>query len=264
MFQRLSRSNNPLRSMIKLAHILYLLALCGGVWCFTNVSFAQNKLEVSTSIESNLGQSVQSHLASWTKTDKASLSLVKEPVYQSAQPEYGKVIVGNSASKKEIAVVIDEIDGKPARIYVDANNNRDLTDDGAAEWTPNESGVLFKSITIDATITVDGKDQIVKLPYGFIRFTDKVRKHAGVFYGCEYGRSGTVKVRDQQYKFVAMTASSQGLFSNPADIRFIIDEHQTGKLDTSKDSKQSYTPGQIFLLDGEAYKLSGASEIGDK
>jgi len=250
--------------MIKFVSASFYSALLICFFAFARDAFAQEKLEFSAALETNLGPSVQSHLSSWVKTDKSKLSLVKEPVYQSSEPQYGTVLIGNSTNKKEIVVVIDEVEGKPARIYVDANNNRDLTDDGKPEWTPNENGVLFKSINIDAAFSIDGKEQIIKLPYGFVRFTDNIRKQAGVFYGCEFGRSGTVKIRDQKYNFIVMTASSQGLFTKPDDLRLVIDIKQTGKLDTSADSKQSYDQGQAFLLDGEIYRFSGTSVIGDK
>src|SRR5262249_6009655 len=140
--------------MIKFASVSFRLALMICFFAFAGSVFAQEKLEFSTALETNPGPNMQSHLSSWVKADKSKLSLVKEPVYQASEPQYGTVLIGNSTNKKEIVVVVDEVEGKPARIYVDANNNRDLTDDGKPDWTPNQNGVLLKSLTIDATFSI--------------------------------------------------------------------------------------------------------------
>src|SRR5947207_11793545 len=100
-----------------------------GSSCLAQVP-SQAKVEIVTETVTDLGSKAPTHLSSWIKVDKSNLSVIKEPVYQSPNPQYGKLTVGNSTAKKEIAVVVDEADGKPPRIYVVLNNNHDLTDDG--------------------------------------------------------------------------------------------------------------------------------------
>ena len=57
--------------------------------------------------------------------------VTKEPAY-AGKPRYGALRVGNGP-RSAIAFAIVEGEGHD-RIYVDANGNGDLTDDGKADW----------------------------------------------------------------------------------------------------------------------------------
>jgi peroxiredoxin len=228
------------------------------------VTLAQTKVEIATDAIVDLRSEAPTHLSTWIAAEKSTLGLIKEPAYQSASPQYGKLVIGNSTDKKEIAIVIDESDGKPPRVYVDANNNHDLTDDGSPDWPAAKDGMLFKTVVINGTFLINGKSQEVKMPYGLLRFTDEIRKKAGLFYTSQFGRGGTIKVRDKEYKVLALTSSNQGLYSDRRNVRLIIDLNKDGKFDSSKESKEAFDPGELFFLDGEAYQFLGASEVGDK
>ncbi len=50
-------------------------------------------------------------------------------------PLYGEFTLGSSEHPATFTVLVDEPDGKPARLWVDRNGNGDLTDDPLIEWT---------------------------------------------------------------------------------------------------------------------------------
>src|SRR5438046_1798689 len=56
-----------------------------------------------------------------------------------AAPLYGEFIFGPSEQPMTFGVVVDEPDGKPARLWVDRNGNGDLTDDPPIEWKVHRS-----------------------------------------------------------------------------------------------------------------------------
>lgn len=58
--------------------------------------------------------------------------VTKEPKYV-AKPKYGVIQVGNGP-RSSIAIALDEPTPAEAHIYVDANGNGDLTDDGPGNW----------------------------------------------------------------------------------------------------------------------------------
>jgi thiol-disulfide isomerase/thioredoxin len=60
---------------------------------------------------------------------KPKETLKAEPKYQSKKPLYGVLKAGNGVDSL-ITVVVDEIDAKQSRIYIDRNNDEDLTNDG--------------------------------------------------------------------------------------------------------------------------------------
>jgi len=240
--------------------VIVLVSLMG----FASQCLAQTKVEIVTDAIADLRSETPTHLSSWVATDKSKSGLTKEPVYQSASPLYGKLVIGNSTGRNEIAVVIDEADNKPPRIYIDANNNHDLTDDGSPDWPPAKDGLLFKTVVMAGTVVINQKDLEVKLPYGLLRFTDETRKRAGLFYTSQFGRTGKVKIHDKEFKVLALSSNNQGLYSDRGNVRLIIDLNNDGKFDSSKDSKESFEPGELFFLDGEAYRFMAASEMGDR
>ena len=62
-----------------------------------------------------------------------------------AAPLFGTLKLGPADAPQSFAVVLDEPDGKPSRLFVDANGNGDLTDDAAAVWSDRKSTRLNSS-----------------------------------------------------------------------------------------------------------------------
>src|SRR5206468_4322956 len=70
------------------------------------------------------------------KAEKPS-ELAKAP--ELSAPMFGILTMGTQESPTRAIVAVDEPEGQPARLYVDANGNGDLTDDPATEWQPRTS-----------------------------------------------------------------------------------------------------------------------------
>src|ERR1700733_1472618 len=51
-----------------------------------------------------------------------------------AAPLYGKLQLGPAEAPVTFFVIVDEPEGKPSRLFVDAHANGDLTDDPPTEW----------------------------------------------------------------------------------------------------------------------------------
>jgi peroxiredoxin len=224
-------------------------------------------VQIRTEIETRPGFYYYSSNSFSVAADKSNLRLVKEPVYQSDQPRYQKLIIGNHEKKKYIAVVIDEAEGRPPRIYIDANNNGDLTDDGDPVWA-NESDAAFrKEVTIRATFMIEGKEREVGLPYLLMRIKGEERRRNNggdvIIYSARYGRSGTVKLQGKDY-LVSVKTTNQGLYPLPEKQTFLIDLNHDGKLDRSALSAELFPGTEPFNIDGESYRVAGASETGDQ
>ena len=78
-----------------------------------------------------------------------------------AAPLYGEFIFGPSEQPMTFGVVVDEPDGKPARLWVDRNGNGDLTDDPPIEWkvhrSPNPDGPDFTAYRGQAMLLIPKK-----------------------------------------------------------------------------------------------------------
>src|SRR5258708_5726636 len=163
-----------------------------------SVIFGQDKIELTTEIETRPGfYYYYGPFYHSVAVEKSSLKLKKEPIYQSSHPKYQKLVIGND-DRKNIAVVIDEAEGKPPRFYVDANNNGDLTDDGDPGWTNESENALKKDIAIMATFISEGKTREVKLPYHFMRYKNERQQNlsggGGVVYNPQYRRAGKLEI----------------------------------------------------------------------
>ncbi|HET9529515.1 MAG TPA: hypothetical protein VFQ92_04140, partial [Blastocatellia bacterium] len=205
----------------------------------SSVSTAQSRIDFTTRLEIRPEHMVNAYRPSWSGAEeKPPVKLVKEPEYNSKNPRYGRLTIGNSKEKKYITVVIDEAEGEAPRVYIDSNNNRDLTDDGAPEWTRLRQGVYQKTVAIRAAFETGGKTEEIELPYGVYRFTDEERKKRGVFYYRKYGRTGTLDIAGKQYKVAVTTFDNQGIYSDREKISIAIDLNRDGKIDLSMESAE--------------------------
>jgi peroxiredoxin len=248
-------------NIFKIALTLFLIA----VGCHGSAAFAQSRIEVTTELETGRGLVPGPYRPAQSGAeDKPGLKLAREPQYQSDKPLYGRIVIGNSKDKREIAVVIDELEGQPPRIYVDTNNNRDLTDDGKPDWPTFERGVYQKNLNIKATFEVSGKAREIELPYSLYRFTDPRRKSIGVFYYRRHARSGMLKLAGKEYKVVLSSFNNQAIYSNPKDLMITIDSNRDGRLDLDISSAESFKGSEPFNIGGESYRIAEVSEMGDK
>jgi peroxiredoxin len=232
--------------------------------------FAQSTIQINTTLETNrellIGEKLVFVPVSFVET--STLMLKKEPDYQSSKPRYGKVVIGNSPAKQNIAVVIDEAEGKSPRIYIDANNNLYLTDDGGAEWKMDKEGQLHKDVLIKATFIVDGGIREIDLPYAVSRFRDEKRNQTRIVFQPLYGRRGELKLGDKTYQVELQTFNKQGLYSKLDEITIGIDRNQDGRIDESLLSAEIFwggaDGGKPFNIEGESYRIAGASDLGDR
>src|SRR5215471_16305323 len=66
-------------------------------------------------------------------SETAPPALKKAPANLAA-PRYASFQLGPTGAKKTYLLILDEVDGKPTRLFVDGNANGDLTDDAAGDW----------------------------------------------------------------------------------------------------------------------------------
>lgn len=82
-----------------------------------------------------------------------SADSVKKAPEGLVSPKYGKLKLG----EKSWAIILDEPEGKPAKLFVDSNNDGDLTNDPVVTWTSQKVGNFYQH-TGSAKIEL-GKDQ---------------------------------------------------------------------------------------------------------
>jgi peroxiredoxin len=119
-----------------------------------------------------------------------------------AAPRYASLKLGPATAPATFLVILDEKDGKPARLYVDANANGDLTDDPACEWnlTPARDFDGDEATAYEATATLlipsaAGPRRGVVHFFQVLsnsKSNNEVRKALSCY--ADYGRAGTVNL----------------------------------------------------------------------
>lgn len=183
----------------------------------------------------------------------------KEPAYI-GQPKYGTFRVGNGP-RSTIVLAVDEPENGEWRIYVDANANGDLTDDGDGKWA--------KRSDRNGRVMYGVNHYVVRASYG-----DQTRETASAQYGIaayrfadlpavlvyrEAARTGTITLDGKSHKVLLIENDTDGLFSKP-----VTSVEEAGKtkpvwllVDLADDGKYASGPIDIrapFKLGDRAYE----------
>lgn len=145
-------------------------------------------------------------------TDTKPKAIRIEPTYQ-GKPLYGAFCIGNGPNSVTYFSV-DEPKGQKGKLYVDFNQNGDLTDDGSSEWgeaTENE-GVMNYSSTI--ALNASWGSPVLEKESG--KYSLMIYKQHGgnqVGYTKVSARTGTVKLGDKSYNIMLGESTSDGMFT---------------------------------------------------
>ncbi|MGI8669200.1 MAG: TlpA family protein disulfide reductase [Aridibacter sp.] len=240
------------------------------IFAVSQISYSQTIFEVKTDVNSNTDLLPNTTIPSINVefVGKNALVLKKEPKFNSKQLFYGKSILGDSLKHQNIIIILDEKENEKKRIFIDVNNNGDLTDDGDAFWTDEKEGILSKSVLINVVLNENGIDKKINLPYKILRYENPLNKQIRVVLRSEYLREGKLSLGDKTYTILAQTFNRQGLFSDPKDITLGIDRDQDGVIDKSLLSAEIFWGGngggKPFNVAGETYFIEKSSASGDK
>ncbi len=137
----------------------------------------------------------------------------KEPVYASA-PKYGTFKLGNGP-RSTYVFALDEPEGGTYKIYIDRNQNGDLTDDGDGAWNKRSDtngrvmyGVL--NVPLRASYGAGEKESSsAEYTLGFYRFVN----HANVFCYRRSARTGTLALGGKTHRMILAENDADALFS---------------------------------------------------
>ncbi len=190
-----------------------------------------------------------------------------------AAPLFGMLKLGPADAPLAVAVVLDEPEGKPAQLFVDANANGDLTDDPAPIWTARpvkgKDGADYQQFSGSAKITVPLGQQPAALSLPMYRFDKRDPARAAqkgfLFYYADYAREGEVQLGGKTYKALLADRLATGDFrgkdaTNGSGVQLFIDADEDGKFDARS---EAFDVRQAFNLAGKSYEIAGLTAGGD-
>jgi peroxiredoxin len=187
-------------------------------------------------------------------------------------PLYGKLQLGPAEAPATFFVILDEPEGKPSRLFVDANANGDLTDDPPAEWQGRtgkaKDGMVLTNYTGGADLQMAYGVENLKLHLG-LRRVDSHTVRAGMptnilLYYRDYGRVGDVSLGGKTYHAMLLDKLATGDFrpaknDTNAGIMLFLDLNHNGKFERNGESFDAAKP---FNIGGTNYQVAGLTASG--
>jgi peroxiredoxin len=220
-------------------------------------------------------------------TSERPAGLVKSP--ELAAGLFGVFSFGTHESPSRVIVAVDEPEGQPARLYVDANANGDLTDDPAAEWKGQSqkrpSGEVVTSCEGGAFIRLMLGDKPVPAHLGMSRVFRSAKNHSSsnppvqlLFFYTDYGYEGEIALGDVTYKAMLVDQYAMGDFRGTAGpfgsteelkpgavrpsgsgVELMIDVNKNGRFDSKGERFDVQKP---FNIKGTTYEIAGLPASG--
>jgi peroxiredoxin len=197
-------------------------------------------------------------------------SVKKAPADLTA-PLYAELTLGPKEAQRTTAVILDEPEGMPSRLFIDSNNNGDLTDDSAATWAPRtDPGAGGKELTTylgHATVTIPFPGASHDARLKFYRFDKSDTRRAAfkdfLFYYRDYALFGDIKLGEKTYAAMLvdeMTSGDfRGLEGKSSRVRLLIDSNNDGKFNSGREGFDIKSP---FNVGGTTYEVSGMTAAG--
>jgi peroxiredoxin len=187
-------------------------------------------------------------------------------------PLYGAFKVGPAEAPTTFLVVADEPEGKPFRLFVDANSNGDLTDDPPAEWTArsnkNPNGKEVTMYSGGATFKLPSGPDTLALHVAMYRFdkTDPQRaalKNTLLYYS-DYACTGEVSLGGKPYAALLVDDFVTGDFRGKKDdkaavVRLFLDLNGDGKFERRR---EAFDVNKPFNIGGTTYEVAGMAASG--
>jgi thiol-disulfide isomerase/thioredoxin len=208
---------------------------------------------------------------------RIQLSSIKPDALQKApadleSPLYGVLKLGPAGSPTTFCIIVDEPEGKPSRLFVDANGNGDLTDDPPTVWNARKQsasdGMELTTYSGGATLKVPYGKEILEYHVPMYRFDKRDSHRPGLadilFCYCDYARSGEITLGGQSYDAMLVDRSVNGDFSRgtnkAAGAILFLDLNRDGKFDMRHEGFPVSAP---FNIGGTTYEISGMTASGE-
>jgi thiol-disulfide isomerase/thioredoxin len=187
-------------------------------------------------------------------------------------PFYTTLQLGPKDNPSRFTLLVDAPEGKPSRIFVDANGNGDLTDDPAPEWihktyAGRENDHLLVSVG-GATLQVRYGKEIVPLRVTLSRYdtTEPARaaQFQPIYCTADYAREGKITLAGKAYHIWLADALTRGDFrgsgvAGQSGIFLLIDVNGNGKIDPRG---EIYDAAEPFNIGGVTYEIHNLDAAG--
>jgi WD40 repeat protein/serine/threonine protein kinase len=150
--------------------------------------------------------------------DEPLEELRDEPTYKSRKPRYSALHAG-TGSDALVTVVLEPMEEEPPNLYIDANNDEDLTNDGPAQMYLSGSSVYRQENRLIDTVYGSG---IIRQRFWF-SYAPEQRPEVLTYGGCA-GRQAFLRWQGREYWCFVATTDGCGVFDNLKKVSIVVAE----------------------------------------
>ncbi len=184
-----------------------------------------------------------------------------EPRYRCVQPLYGALRLGDGEDTLVTVVVDEDPDGKESRLYVDRNNDEDLTNDGDGAWEKSNADAWHAGASVQVPYRQPGGGEVEREYHvRFWRF--KTRLRDAVFFTRETHVAGTLVLGGRSFPFALLDDNGDGRFDDLEKGALLIDRNGDGVLPRDSSSAEHYATHEPFELGGRGWRLVSVTADG--
>ncbi|MGH7132342.1 MAG: peroxiredoxin family protein [Phycisphaerales bacterium] len=200
---------------------------------------------------------------------------VKKTADGAKAPLFGIFPVTSAVPGRVFVLMLDEPVGGPARLWVDADGDGDLTNDAPADWKPKEvvakDGTKFVRYEGGASLKLGLDDKPFDARMFMYRFDKGDLSHADqkdlLLFCRDYGTEGDVKIGGKTYKVLLLDDLATGDFrgkeikdnKSGSGVMMWIDINGNGKFDRRG---ESYDVRKPFNIGGTTYEITDIARDG--
>ncbi len=187
-------------------------------------------------------------------------------------PLYGNLTLGAKEKQTSFVVILDEDEGQPTRIYVDANANGDFTDDPTVTCKTSRyktfDGKDLTLISADANVQVAYGSETAVLHLHFLRYDRNDPNRTGyassLLCTVDSALAGSIPLGGNSYKAMLVDTQSNGDYRGTGNVKssgilLLLDINGNGRFDPRG---EIYDTAQPFNIAGTTYEIVDMSASG--
>ncbi|MBI2919507.1 MAG: TlpA family protein disulfide reductase [Planctomycetes bacterium] len=235
--------------MIRIFRIAAALALAG--------TAGAGDVKVALQHKDAGGPSVSLYSKSFDWLEEPAEKILKAPKFKT-KPRWGAIVL-EAGTDKSIAVAVDDAGAGEALLWVDANNDEDLTNDGepAKEYSKES-----KSVGGTFKVLVDyGK---AKYTYSMYVYWFRTSEKTFTAYRSQTWWEGTAALGGAEVRFGIVDQDNDALHDDLEKLAIVFDFNRDGTLEGAQDSNEFYGGEEPFAWGGKGWRVKSVSPAGDE
>ena len=191
-------------------------------------------------------------------TDQPGEELRAEPGYAAGPARYATITLGTGADNKFTVALTRQ--GDQSAIYVDANNDEDLTNDGDGKWAVDHPTNWLTTVTLQVPYAGDGGE--TTLPYQVVFYYFKDQFPEKLIYYRDTAFRTTLDLGGQPCTAALLDENCDGRLDDLEATGAFVDADGDGEFCPGESSHEHFGPGEPFNVGGETYRLAAVAPDG--